>query len=200
MTNLQAIEHLLLRLRPLNRALRAAVEAQGRASARLFRPDLTPLCVTEDQVQTLLNDADGLPNYLIPPVVPATLTQEEQAAEEKMREQCRDSGITLPLDRITQSLDLSPFEVEAILLCAAVEMNRSYERIYAYILDDLNRRYPCVELLCSLTAGSFAEWCKRRQTVSRYGKLRRIGALKAHGEPATELRRSYAWRQVCLPT
>src|SRR5262249_4010312 len=76
----------------------------------------------------------------------------------------------------------------AVLLCAAVELDRSYERIYAYILDDLNRRYPCVELLSSLTAGALAERCARRQTLGRYGKLRRTGALEAYGEPATELR------------
>src|SRR5205085_12424762 len=83
---------------------------------------------------------------------------------------------------------LTEFELEAILLCAAVEIDRSYERIYAYILDDLNRRYPCIELLCSLTAGAFAERFARRQALNRYGKLRRIGVLQAHGEPATELR------------
>ncbi|MGA9770388.1 MAG: ATP-binding protein [Blastocatellia bacterium] len=188
MTNLHAIEHLLLRLRPLNRALRAAVEAQGRAAARLLRPDLTPLCVTEDHVQTLLNDVDGLPDCRILPGIPATLTQEEQTAEEELRERCAASEIVLPLDRIAQSLGLSAFEQETLLLCAAVEIDRSYERIYAYILDDLNRRYPCVELLCALTAGAFVEWCARRQALGRYGKLRRIGAVQARGEPATELR------------
>ena len=188
MTNVPAIEHLLLRLRPLNRALRAAVERQGKAAARLFRPDVTPLCVTQEQVEMLLSDADELLNCRIAAGAPALLTGEEQAAEDKLRERCKASQTALPFERLAQLLDLSAFEQEAVLLCAAVEMDRSYERIYAYILDDLNRRYPCIELLCTLTAESLPERCARRQALSRYGKLRRTGVLQAYGEPATELR------------
>jgi len=181
-----AIEHLMLRLRPLNRALRVAVEAQGKAAARLFRPDVAPLCVTEDQVQTLLGDVDALLDRGI--ACSATRTSLEQAAEDELRKRSADSQTVLPLDRLGASLGLSAFEQEAVLLCAAVELDRSYERIYAYILDDLNRRYPCVELLCSLTASTLADRCTRRQALGRYGKLRRTGVLQTHGESATELR------------
>ena len=55
-----ALEHLLLRLRPLNRALQAAVEHQSQLAARLIRHDVTPLCVTDEQVKTLLDDVDAL--------------------------------------------------------------------------------------------------------------------------------------------
>lgn len=183
-----AVEHLLLRMRPLNRALRAAVERQGQAAARLIRPDVTPLCVTPEQVQMLLGDIDELLNCRIEGYEAALLTEEERTAEQRLRESCDASQIALPFDRLTQLLNLSAFEQEAVLLCAAVEVDRSYERIYAYILDDLNRRYPCVELLCSLTAGTLTERCERRQVLSRYGRLRRTGVLQAYGEPVTEMR------------
>jgi hypothetical protein len=187
-TTLPAIEHLLLRLRPLNRALRAAVGRQGQAAERLFRPEITPLCITGDQVQTLLGDIDQLLECRIAAGAPASLTPEEQFAEEVLRQRCLASQTILPLDRLAQSLALSAFEQEAVLLCAAVELDRSYERIYAYILDDLTRRYPCIELLSLLTARTLAERCARRQTLGRYGRLRRTGALQAYGEAATELR------------
>jgi hypothetical protein len=183
-----AIKQLLLRLRPLNRALRAAVEHQGQVAARLFHPDVTPLCVTEEQVQTLLDDVDQLFVERESQSSSAVLTAEEAVAEEQLRATCLASGITLPLDRVTEALELSRFEVDAILLCAAVELDRSYERIFAYILDDLNRRYPCVELLSTVTANSLAEACAHRQTLGPYGKLRRTGVLHAFGEPATSLR------------
>lgn len=188
MTTSLALEHLLLRLRPLNRALHAAVERQGQAAARLFRPDVTPLCVTEEQVQTLLGDVDQLFDGALTAIAPAALTHEEQAIEEQLRARCAAARKVLPLDSLSQTLALSAFEQEALLLCAAVELDRSYERIYAYILDDLNRRYPCIELLCWLTAGTIEERCARRQSLGHYGKLRRTGALLAFGEPATELR------------
>ena len=258
LTNL-AMEHLLLRLRPLNRALRAAVHHQSREARRLIRPDITPLCVTEDQVLTLLRDMDALARGAIPeePVwiteiqdpiqeeypeppagkksrpgfwpwskcrdsgksteqaavpeqpeslatdVPgskpwteescssselAALTSEENAEQEALRTRAVVMGFSLPLDRLAQALELTLAEEEAVLLCAATEFDRSYERIYAYILDDLNRRYPCVELLCSLTADSVEDRLARRHALGRFGRLRRTGILQPHGEPPTELR------------
>lgn len=258
LTNL-AMEHLLLRLRPLNRALRAAVQRQSREARRLIRPDITPLCVTEDQVLTLLRDMDALVHGAIteepvwitevqepiqkespwaPPekkfrssfwpwskfrgseksteqaAVPeqiespatdlpgskpwteescssselAALTPEENAEQEALRTRAVVMGFTLPLDRLAQALELTPAEEEAVLLCAATEFDRSYERIYAYILDDLNRRYPCVELLCSLTADSIEDRLTRRHALGRFGRLRRTGILQPYGEPPTELR------------
>jgi hypothetical protein len=183
-----ALEHLLLRLRPLNRALQAAVEHQSQLAARLIRPDVTSLCITEDQVKTLLDDVDLLLRDDWLPGVPAVLAPEEQEAQDALRRQAAELGIVLPLDQLVQTLHLSPFEQEAVLLCTAPELVRSYERLYAYILDDLNRRAPCVELLCTLTASSLTERVARRHALSRCGRLRRTGILRTYGEAATELR------------
>lgn len=183
-----ALQHLALRLRPVNRALRAAVDHQARLAARLIRPDVTPLCVTDDQVHTLLEDVGALLDGTARNTTPASLTAEEAHAQEVLRSTAAAESTRLPLDQLAASLDLTLFEEEAVLLCAAPELDRSYERIYAYILDDLNRRHPCIELLCALTAGSLPEYVQRRHIVGRFGKLRRAGVLLAHGEPANELR------------
>ena len=61
MPNPLAIRHLLIRLRPLNRALRAAVERQAAEAAQLDRPDLVPYCITDQQVAALLDRLDALP-------------------------------------------------------------------------------------------------------------------------------------------
>jgi hypothetical protein len=185
-----AIEHLLLRMRPLNRALRIAVELQGRRAARLSRPDVTALCITDEQVLTLLGDADALLNnesQTMPEGV-TRLLPEETRREMELREQSDAAGMSLPLDALAEKLGLSSEEIEAVLLCAAPEIDRSYERIYAYILDDLNRRYPCVELLSTLTAASLEERLMRRRALTRFNRLRRAGLLRAYGEAATELR------------
>ena len=186
MDDSRAIEHLLLRLRPLNRALRLAVERQGRAAARLFRADITPLCVTEEQVQTLLADIDELVNSPVNQASsPFTLTPEESSAEENLRRQSRESRVELPLDRLTEALELSPFEQEAMVLCSAVELDRSYERVFAYILADLIEDFPALSCL-PVSQESVAERCERRRALGRYGKLRRTGVLRAFGDSVTE--------------
>ena len=49
-----ALEHLALRLKPLRRALHVAVAHQKRLNAALVRPDVKAHCVTEWQVDQLL--------------------------------------------------------------------------------------------------------------------------------------------------
>jgi hypothetical protein len=249
-----AIEHLLLRLRPLNRALRAAVERQGEAAKRLIRPDVTHLCVTEDQVLTLLEDVDAMverrppveklapqkqpeipqPEEAVPPEsiikkhgsffhwapwgvvkpppppppqpeiqreeeaneltgdVPAAelpaLTAEEEHLEQEVRRRAGSAGIILPLDRLQESLKLTPIEEDAVVLCTASELDRSYERIFAYILDDLYRRLPCVELICLALGESMESRVPLQHALGRFGRLRRYGILQPVGESPNELR------------
>jgi hypothetical protein len=139
-----ALQHLLLRLKPLNRALRVAVERQTQQAKRLLRSDVTPLCVTEDQVNTLLGDMDALLAADCANDGPASLNSEELVQEADLRSQAATLGFRLPLDHLSESGALSTFEQDAVLLCTAPELHRSYERIYAYILDDLNRRVPSI--------------------------------------------------------
>src|SRR5260370_13302543 len=94
----------------------------------------------------------------------------------------------LPLERLARDFFLTAFEMEAILLCGAPELDPTYERIFAFILDDLNRKFPCVELLVSLTAASMEERISRRHALSIFGQLRRCGILQPFGDFPTELR------------
>jgi ATPase family protein associated with various cellular activities (AAA)/winged helix domain-containing protein len=179
-------EHLLLRLCPITRALRAAVERQGEAAARLVNPELTTMCVTNEHVSAHLDEVEALlagASFQIEPTLP---TAEETGAEQALRE--RASPGTLPLDRLQEELALSPFEMEALLICVASEVDRAYERIFAFIVDDLNRRQPCVELLAGLTAATAAERLERRAALGPAGQLRRLGLLVATAEAASELR------------
>jgi hypothetical protein len=183
-----AISHLRLRLRPINRALRAAVGRQGQLAARLLRPDITPLCVTDDQVGILLDDMDAVLAGACCDCASVELNGAEAKEQDALHASADSLGVRLPFEQLIDSLALSPFEQEAVLLCAAAEIDRAYERIYAYILDDLSRRRPCVEMLCTLTAASLEERAARRAAIGRHGKLRRCGVLRAHGEAADDLR------------
>ena len=185
MPNSLAIRHLLIRLRPLNRALRAAVERQAAESAQLDRPDLVPYCITDQQVAALLDRLDAPP--LPDGACAASLTLEEQAAEQQIREQATAAGIVLPLDELA-GLGLTNEEQQALLLCVAPELDRAYERVIAYVLDDLNRRFPCVELLTLITAGSGLAGLAERGVLSRSGRLRLLSLLMPYGEGPTDLR------------
>ncbi|MEU1662233.1 ATP-binding protein [Streptomyces sparsogenes] len=152
-----AVEHLRIRLAGLHRALGAAVERQARLAARLTRPDLTPYCVTDEQVEVLLGEVHAFTDTMAEPYAPRRV---EPDAERDLRRRASAQGTTLPLDALATRFGLTRAEQDALLLAAAVELDRGYERIYAYIVDNLNRRLPSVELLvtvAALSAGSTAE-------------------------------------------
>jgi hypothetical protein len=183
-----ATEHFILRLQPLNRALRAAVENQRRLAGRMEAPQLSPLCVTDEHVSILLDQVDITQSGNPLPGMGMALDENEQSVEEELRARCGVLGKKLPLDALTQSFELTPFEQEALLVCAALELDRAYERIYAFILDDLNRRFPSIDLLISLTSTSVEQRIARRHALSSVGKLRRTGILQSCGDAPTALR------------
>jgi hypothetical protein len=187
-----AIEHLLLRLRPLNRALRAAVARQAAEAAQLDRPDLVPYCITDEQVGRLLDRVGSWAVERMGDAAPAPLTGPERAAEQELRDRAAAGGFTLPLDQMADLLELSPTEQESLLLCVTPELDRAYERIFAYLLDDLNRRHACAELLLILTDSPGEDWLARRSIFSRVGRLRRLGLIRARGDAPTELRQEFA--------
>ena len=116
------------------------------------------------------------------------LTPDEEAAEQQIREQASATGEVLPLDELAGRLGLTDQEQQALLLCVAPELDRAYERVIAYVLDDLDRRFPCVELLTLVTAGSGLGGLAPRGVLARTGRLRLLGLLIPHGEAPTELR------------
>jgi hypothetical protein len=183
-----AARHLVLRLRPLARALRVAADRQAQLAAQLIRPDVAPLCVTDDQVQVLLSAISGGP-AIHAGTTEWALDEQEAALEAALRANATEERAALPLDCLEQQLGLNEMEMRALLVCVAPELDRAYERIYAYILDDLNRRFPCIELATILCADDLPTQLRQRALLGPLGKLRRLGVLDAVGEASTEVRR-----------
>ena len=176
-----ARRHLLLRLRAINRTLARAVAQQASAAAKCNRPDVSALCVTDEQVLALLDEVD-MPGEALPALVP---DPDDAAREQELRRLAFDG---LPLDILASTHSLSPTELDALLLCAAVEVDRRYEKIFAYILDDLDRRQPSVELICTVIGHDAERRLSLRGELGRFGRLRRTGLLLPAGEARTELR------------
>jgi hypothetical protein len=174
-----ALQHLLLRLRPLNRALRAALDHKDGASKIV--PDESPA--------DPLAAAEELFGGAMTAVQPAMLTAEEMAEIQAIRDAHRDP---LPLEQLVAALDLSPFEQDALLLCCAPELDRAYEHAFAQLLDATTPHLATVGLLSDLTAMTIEQRLARRPLLGRFGKLRRRGVLEARGDASTEIRQELA--------
>src|SRR5918911_359397 len=61
-----------------------------------------------------------------------------------------EKNIYLPLARLSRLFRLTAFEEQCVLICLAPELDRKYEKVYAYLQDDVMRKKPSVDLAMSL--------------------------------------------------
>src|SRR6185295_17745144 len=53
--------------------------------------------------------------------------------------------VYLALPQLAQLFRLSRFEEKCVLLCLAPELDRKYEKLYAYLQDDATRKKPTID-------------------------------------------------------
>ena len=125
---------------------------------------------------------------------------------------------------LMSSFALSALDAQILLLCLAPEFDRRYERLYAYLQDDVSQRKPTVNLMMNLlgqdVTGRFAVWERLAQnaplrhhllltanqdTNSRTSSLlshhlnvdhRLVAWLMGDSTPDTRLKDSVSWLQA----
>lgn len=187
-----ALDHLRLRLRPLNRALRILAQERADRTARLLRPDADQPSISAQHMLQLFEEIDATANGDTMSTATLALNKTELGREAKLRRDAAALGTTLPIDAMQRALDLGEFEVGAVVVCAAPQLRLAYNRIFAFVHDDLNRLAPSTELLLLLEGSAIAEQMPQRAALAPHGKLLRLGLLQTPGEPANELQREFA--------
>lgn len=82
---------------------------------------------------------------------------EAQAARQvqQVAEVARREGQALRLERLAAVFGLDRFDLDALLICLAPALDLRYERLYAYLQDDVTRKRPTVSLVLDLAASSY---------------------------------------------
>jgi hypothetical protein len=194
----RAVRHLLLCLKPLNRTLKAAAEVRAAANAQLALGGTNASCITEQHVHQLFAAVDRFAEGDVRLAGGFELTAAEADAEERLRRAAAAAATELPLDALATSLQLSAFELQAILLCAATQLHPAYGRICAYVHDDMHRRAPSLQLLASLGARSVEEQLGRRRLLEPHGRLCRLRLLRITSDTQDPLHREYALEESVL--
>jgi SpoVK/Ycf46/Vps4 family AAA+-type ATPase len=154
----------------LERAVRDARELYGRGAT----PDpFRGLRISEEDVTHLLaltplapawrdGEPDGEPN-------------EEDAPRAVFG---ADAGEASPFAWLGQAFGLSDFDLDVLLVALAPEFDLRYERLYAYLQDDVTRKRPTVDLALNLLCDSAGEKLARRAHFSPDAPLIRHGLLR----------------------
>jgi hypothetical protein len=84
-----------------------------------------------------------------------SIREAEHEAEACVRSMA-EAGLPPPLLVLSNLFGLTPFDRNILVLCLAPEMDPSFERLYAYIQDDVNRKYATPHLAFELFGNAAA--------------------------------------------
>jgi hypothetical protein len=180
-----SLEHLLAGLAAVDLRIRWGVM---RARANGLNPDDTfrGLYISENQVDALLQHNLG------PNLWPITngdgqgneLNQWAEAAQQARAQWLartavsRQANIPLRLDQLRQEFNLSDIEVDILLLALAPELDVRYQRLFAYLQDDVTQKRPSVDLILNLLCTHTQDKINHRHLFTQDGRLIQTALLE----------------------
>jgi hypothetical protein len=128
--------------------------------------------ISEDEVHRLLNAPPALAASAANlEMIDRTIEQLEEQIDARV-EQSRIKGVHLPLVELARRFALTSVEVDLLLACLAVELDRRYERIYGFLQDDMSRRLASPGVAIGLYCETMAEQLNARALLNAQAPLR----------------------------
>ena len=165
-------EYLLAELERVDLLIQAQV-----AKARKIHVDdeqFRGLYISEQELDALLRQPIGQPRWYH---VNSSVDQPKSALKELKqqivlrKQKTLRQGIELRLDSLQQIFQLNPYEIDVLLICLAIELDLRYERLYAYLQDDVTKKKPSVDLVLNLLQLSSAKKLKGLQSFYEHAPL-----------------------------
>lgn len=135
------------------------------------------LYISKDDAARLLNAWPGSPAR--PPVA------DDQTDAAGGAEASAAGDLPPELAWLAGAYDLSDFDLHVVLLALAPELDLRYERVYAFLQDDVSRRRPTVDLALNLLCGTLETRLHRRWHFTEEGPLVRHDIVRLVAEPGS---------------
>lgn len=116
-----------------------------------------PITADESEIRTLQNSLSQLDSHI-----------------KMKRSASQNRQICLALPYLVRLFNLSAFEEQCLVICLAPELDRKYERLYAYLQDDVTRKKPSIDLILSLLLNTMEEKITARLTFAPQAPLMRF--------------------------
>ncbi len=170
--------HLRDELKSLDLLIRFRTAIFQQQENELRRPDHSSMYISPEEVDHLLKPSPSF-SSLQPKVemIQKSLDFTQKEINAKV-EQSMKAGIFLALPKLAKIFSLSSLEIEAIIICLAPELQRKYDKLYAYLQDDITRKKPSVDLILDLVCPSEMERWNARAVFSSHSTLFRAGILQ----------------------
>ena len=173
-----SIKHILANLERID----LLIQAQVQRARQVYQTDIAfqGLHISEEDVAALMEAPAGLPSWASVPWRDIDVHDafDRLAAGIRAREDEIPQAVErLRLLRLAKLFELSPFDLDALLICLAPELDLRYERVYAFLQDDVTKKRPSVNLVLDLLCRSFEEKLAQRARFSAAAPLLRHGLI-----------------------
>ena len=167
------MEHILAELKRLDLLIRRAVLIARQSHSSDTLDEFRGLVISDENVNRLLSEVDFLGDFW---KLDAELRKyigrlddelERRQAEihARMAASARED-VRLGLAHLASIFDLSPAEVDVLLIALAPEVEPRYETLFAYLQNDVTRKRPSLDLCLNLICRSVHEKIQARQLFS----------------------------------
>lgn len=158
---------LLPAFRRLDQRLKLLVEAWDTSNSDLDALPFPGLTISKSEASGLLDQEPGKP----------ALPSDEVFQGGPLFDPSDDAHANSKLIWLAREYDLSSFDLEVILIALATEFDLRYERVFAYLQDDITCKRPTVDLALTLLCPSGDARQLRRRHFTPDGPLIRNGLL-----------------------
>ncbi|MEH2048254.1 AAA family ATPase [Nostoc sp.] len=180
-TNLEHLRHELCRLDWLLR--RAIQHFRVHCDQGLGIPaEFQGLHISDDEIDDLMSQEDEHQSQPWAETQAKVMNLHKEIQQRVAATQME--GVTLRLPYLQKVFDLSLFETDLLLLAIAPEIDLRYQRLYAYLQDDVTRKRPSVELALRLFCCSLVEQVSAREAFTPGSPLLNHHLLLLHEDPS----------------
>ncbi len=182
--------HLLAELERIDLRLRLSVLKMRSTDSGRSYDDFRGLYISDAEVTDILsgvplsldNDAEsGLDDLALKSLSDSLQRLETENA--CRRAESLRQGMELRLHRLCELFDLTEFDLDTILICLLSELNLKYERLYAYLQDDVTKKRPRVDLVLQTLCPSLEERLAAREAFAPRSPLLEHHLLTLDGDP-----------------
>ena len=159
------LDHLSAEISLLDLRLSRAVQNMSRSDSGGLEENFRGLLVSAEQLtRTLpagtphLGELEAEPD----PFLSAISMRQEELAE--ARSESLKRGVSLRLEKLRDFYELDDWETGVIILCLAPEMDRKYDSVYAYLQDDVTKKWPTVDLALQLFCPDLEDRLLKRES------------------------------------
>ena len=158
-------EHLLDELHRIDLMIRFCLE-KCKAKYNEDVNDLLGLYISEDEVNTILQNLPHGPKINL---YSDSQLEEIEILTNKINSRTVESikaKKELRLHILSELFQLDPFEIDILLICLAPELDLRYEKLYAYLQNDVTKKRPSVDIVLTLLCSSTEERFSARDKFS----------------------------------